>query len=78
MNINQILDCEVARCIEPSFADLTEDIYTDILLNSNTQDGRLLIDEYEIPIALAFNNGSMWTIANFLFPPTCDPCIRKV
>lgn len=75
MNINQILDCEEARCIEPSFADLTEDIYTDMLLSSDAQYGRLLVDEHETPIALALGNGSLWTIGNFLFR---QPTVRAL
>ena len=75
MNISQILECEEIRCIEPSFADLIEDIYTNILLSFDARDGRLLIDEYEYPIALALYNGLSWTVANFLFR---QPTIRAL
>jgi hypothetical protein len=67
MKINRILNAEPLTCVEPAFAELTEDLYTDLLLERSGEEARLLIDEEEIPLALAFRQGEIWVMGSFLF-----------
>ena len=54
MNIAEILELEDLRLAEPSFADLTDSRYNALLAQQDTSEGRLLLDEAEEPLALAF------------------------
>ena len=67
MNIAEIFELEDLRFIEPSFADITDSRFNALLAHQNAREGRLLLDEAEEPLALAFQgeDGS-WTAGSFL------------
>ncbi len=67
MMIADILEVDGCRLVEPSFAELTTNSYTDLLLQVTADEGRLLVDENEEPIAFAFHDESGWHAASFLF-----------
>lgn len=69
MSIALLLGVENACSIEPSFADLTEDIWTDHLLQYETIEARLVVDEYDDPLALGILSGGLWVVGSFLFRP---------
>jgi hypothetical protein len=53
MLIDDIFDVHGMQCIEPVFAEITDDYYTEALLSVPAEEARLLLDENEYPIALA-------------------------
>jgi hypothetical protein len=65
MKAEQILGIEGFRFVEPTFADLIDDIWTDVLIAAEGSQGRLLIDEKEDPVALAINDGGKWNAGSF-------------
>ncbi|ABN56356.1 MULTISPECIES: class I SAM-dependent methyltransferase [Methanoculleus] len=67
MKVAEILEIDGCRLVEPSFADLTVDPYTDLLLRTVPDEARLLVDEKEEPIALALHDDEGWHAASFLF-----------
>jgi hypothetical protein len=66
MNIAEILELEDLRLAEPSFADLTDSRYNALLAQQDTSEGRLLLDEAEEPLALAFQGSNGWIAGTFL------------
>ncbi|PKL68003.1 MAG: hypothetical protein CVV30_11705 [Methanomicrobiales archaeon HGW-Methanomicrobiales-1] len=66
MNIAEILELEDLRLVEPSFADLTDSRYNALLAQQDTSEGRLLLDEAEEPLALAFQGTNGWIAGTFL------------
>jgi hypothetical protein len=66
MSAAKILGVEALRFIEPSFADLTESDFTVLLTQLPADQARLLIDEHEDPLALAFHGQDAWTAGSFL------------
>lgn len=75
MTIAELLDVDACRLIEPSFAELTEDHYTALLLRALADDARLLVDEDEEPLALALHDDQGWHAASFLFR---DPTLAAI
>jgi hypothetical protein len=71
MRACRILELEELTFLEPTFASLTEDLYTTALLGIPALEGRLLIDMDENPLAVAVSDGKSWYAASFLFrsPP---------
>jgi hypothetical protein len=61
-----ILGIEGFRFVEPTYADLSDDLWTDILIAALGDQGRLLIDEKEDPIAFAIGDGFRWNVGSFL------------
>jgi hypothetical protein len=57
--------------VEPSFASLTEKVFTGALLGIPATRARLLVDMAEEPLAVAVSDGEAWYAATFLFrkPP---------
>ncbi|KAF1074937.1 hypothetical protein [Methanogenium sp. MK-MG] len=66
MLIDDIFDLHGMQCIEPVFADITEDYYTEALLSVPAEEARLLIDENEYPIALALRKDDHWLAGSFV------------
>ncbi|MCX6692814.1 MAG: hypothetical protein NTW33_12410 [Methanoregula sp.] len=66
MRAEEILGVEAVRFIEPSFADLTDSHFTAVLASFRGDQARLLIDENEDPLALAFHNDGTWDAGTFL------------
>lgn len=76
MSIETMFEIEGLRCIEPSFAELTDDIYTGMILSEAADEARLMVDENEQPIAFAIRSGGAWWTANFVFRPACMEVIE--
>ncbi|MBT8507534.1 hypothetical protein AZH53_03740 [Methanomicrobiaceae archaeon CYW5] len=74
MLIENIFGTEDIGCIEPTFANLTEDYYTAELLELEAEEGRLLINENDHPIAFAVRAKGAWTAASFVCRP-CSPAV---
>ena len=66
MKAELILGIEGFRFVEPTFADLSDDLWTDILIAALGDQGRLLIDEKDEPIAFAIGDGFRWNVGSFL------------
>jgi hypothetical protein len=66
MTIAEIFELEDLRFVEPSFADLTDSRFNALLANQETSEGRLLLDEAEEPLALAFQSANGWVAGSFL------------
>jgi len=62
----EIFEVENLAFIEPSFAALTDPLYTDLLAADNCDEGRLLVDEHDEPIAVAFQEKAGWIAGSFL------------
>jgi hypothetical protein len=65
MKAEEILGTPGFRFVEPAFADMTDDIWTDILIAAEGDQGRLLVDEKEDPIAMAVSDGLKWNAGSF-------------
>jgi hypothetical protein len=69
----EILGLDAVAFIEPSFAALTDPLYTSLLAADNGDEGRMLVDENEDPIAVAFHEKAGWIAGSFLCrPPSVD------
>jgi hypothetical protein len=69
----EILGLEAVAFIEPSFAALTDPLYTSLLAADNGDEGRMLVDENEDPVAVAFHEKAGWIAGSFLCrPPSVD------
>ena len=66
MKAELILGIEGFRFVEPTFADLSDELWTDILIAALGDEGRLLLDEKEEPIAFAIGDGFRWNVGSFL------------
>lgn len=66
MKAADILELDSVAFIEPSFASLTDPLYTDLLATDNGDEGRMLVDENEDPIAVAFHEKAGWIAGSFL------------
>ena len=62
----EILGVDEVVFVEPQFAMLPDPRYNTTLALSGGDEGRLLLDEKEDPIALAFHNGDCWVVGSFL------------
>ncbi len=66
MRTADILGVDTVRFIEPDFAALTDSRFNGVLAATKSDEGRLLLDEHEEPIALAFHGSGGWLAASFL------------
>lgn len=66
MNIAEIFELEDLRFIEPSFADITDSRFNTLLAERDVSEGRLLLDEAEEPLAVAFQDADGWIAGTFL------------
>jgi hypothetical protein len=66
MKAAEILGVEDLIFVEPQFSVLPDPRYNQTLALAAGNEGLLLLDEKEDPIALAFNNGKGWIAASFL------------
>ncbi len=74
MKVADILEVDGCRLVEPSFAELTADACTALLLRAKPDEARLLVDEEEEPLALALHDEG-WHAASFLFR---DPTLAAI
>ena len=75
MKVTEILEVDGYQLVEPSFAELTIDACTPLLFQATPDEGRLLIDEDEEPLALALHDDGGWHVASFLFR---DPTLAAI
>jgi hypothetical protein len=66
MRAAEILGIDSVRFIEPEFSALTDGRFNTILAQTRGDEGRLLLDEYEEPIALTFHGSDGWIAGSFL------------
>jgi hypothetical protein len=66
MRATAILGVDTVRFIEPGFAALTDNRYNAELTEIRADEGRLLIDEHEEPVAVAFHAPDGWVAGSFL------------
>jgi hypothetical protein len=66
MKASEILGVDDLMFVEPQFSMLPDSRYNQTLAFAAGDEGRLLLDEKEDPIALAFNNGNGWIAGSFL------------
>ena len=62
-----ILGVDAVWFVEPSFAELPGPVYNTILADYEIDEGRLLLDGEEEPLALAFHGADGWIAGTFLF-----------
>jgi hypothetical protein len=67
MNIPEIFGIDTVRFVEPEFAAQTDSLFNDVLAAAGGNEGRLLLDEDEEPLALAFHGTGGWMAASFLY-----------
>ena len=77
MLIDDIFDVHGVQCIEPVFAEITDDYYTEELLSVPAEEARLLIDENEYPNALALRDDTTWIAGSFVFRPPSGAVFSK-
>lgn len=77
MTIAEILELPECRMVEPEYADLISPGYTDILLTLPADEARLLVDEFEDPLALAVHSPRGWVAGTFLHRPPTRPVIDR-
>ena len=63
----ELIEVPDLRFVEPSFAELTDELYSSIAPDLEVTDGRLLVDEEENPIAIALRDDDAWHAATFLY-----------
>ncbi|MFA4877922.1 MAG: hypothetical protein WC586_10945 [Methanoregula sp.] len=66
MKAAEILGVDEVVFVEPQFSMLPDPRYNVTLTLAGGDEGRLLLDEKEDPIALAFRNGDCWVVGSFL------------
>ncbi|HVN73222.1 MAG TPA: hypothetical protein VMT44_01365 [Methanoregula sp.] len=63
----EILGVDTVWFVEPSFAELNGPVFNTILADYEADEGRLLIDEAQEPLALALHGADGWVAGTFLF-----------
>jgi hypothetical protein len=76
MRAPEILGVEDVRFIEPDFSSLTDTRINADLAVTITDEGRLLLDESEEPLALAFRVSDGWVAGSFLCRNPSVPLIE--
>lgn len=67
MNVMEIFGINAVRFVEPEFPAQTESLFNDVLAAAGGDEGRLLVDEHEEPVALAFHGTDGWVAGSFLY-----------
>jgi hypothetical protein len=67
MRLARLLDLDTIHSVDPSFAELIEDTGTRILQAAEADGARLVVDEEEVPLALALSTRTGWQITHFVF-----------
>ncbi|MEN6343493.1 MAG: hypothetical protein ABFC89_13155 [Methanospirillum sp.] len=63
----ELIEVPELRFVEPSFAELTDEIYSSVTPEFEATDGRLLVDENDDPIAIALRDDDAWNATTFLY-----------
>ena len=77
MRAAEILDLDTLVFLEPSFADLTEPIFTAEAVAIPATEARLLLSENDLPLAVAFSDGEGWWATSFLFRDPTRELLEK-
>jgi hypothetical protein len=77
MRADEILGVEDLVFVEPQFSMLPDPRYNATLALAGGEEGRLLLDENEEPLALAFKNGNCWVTGSFLYRNPTASLIEK-
>lgn len=73
MKLNDFFEINDVECIEPSLFDHIHEYYNSSVLALNTGEARLLVDENEMPLAVAWRSDDEWVISSYLYRNiTCD------
>jgi hypothetical protein len=67
MNITEIFGINAVRFVEPEFSAQTDSLFNEVLAAAGGDEGRLLVDEQEEPLALAFHGTDGWVAGSFLY-----------
>jgi len=67
MNVTEIFGIDAVRFVEPEFPAQTESLFNNVLAAAGGDEGRLLVDEQEEPVALAFHGTDGWVAGSFLY-----------
>jgi hypothetical protein len=67
MNVLEIFGIDAVRFVEPEFPAQTEHLFNEVLAAAGGDEGRLLVDEHEEPVALAFHGTDGWVAGSFLY-----------
>ena len=78
MKIKHFFELDAVECIEPSYSALPDDYYTSVTVETDADEGRLLVDEGEYPIAVALHGKDGWFLSNFVFRTVTADLIEKV
>jgi hypothetical protein len=76
MKAAEILGVDTLRFIEPEFSSLTDTRNNEGLAATRADEGRLLLDEAEEPLALAFRGQDGWIAGSFLCRNPSVPLIE--
>jgi hypothetical protein len=76
MRAAEILGIGTVRFIEPDFASLTDGRFNAVLAETRADEGRLLLDEHEEPLAIAFHGPDGWIAGSFLCRNPSVPLIE--
>lgn len=77
MKAAEILELDAFRFIEPTYADLVDSTFTARLEEAPASQGRLLLDEENDPLALAFEEESGWIAGSFLHRRPTSAVIQR-
>ena len=66
MKAAKIFEVDNFTFVEPSFSSLTDTGYNALLASGEWDEGRLLLDEHEDPVAVAFHESAGWMGGSFL------------
>ena len=66
MKAAKIFEVDNFTFVEPSFSSLTDTGYNALLSSGEWDEGRLLLDEHEDPVAVAFHESAGWMGGSFL------------
>lgn len=69
MRVHTILELNSLKCVEEFFADLADPVSAEPLLGCWPREGKVLVDEEEDLLAVAFRTDEGWVVANYLFHP---------
>jgi hypothetical protein len=76
MRAAEILGVDEVKFIEPGFAALTESTFTAEIAMIQADEGRLLLDEHQDPVGIAFHGPDGWIAGSFLFRNPSVPLIE--
>lgn len=63
----ELIEVPELRFVEPSFAELTDELYSSVAPEIEATAGRLLVDENDDPLAIALRDDQAWYAATFLY-----------